>query len=65
MSYLVILILFRLNRVELRLLDRATGMTLYEQGVAAEDTKQDAYLIISEDIPVSSYVIERAYLTLI
>ncbi|WP_339318279.1 sensor histidine kinase [Paenibacillus sp. FSL R10-2734] len=44
--------------IELRLLDRATGMTMYEQGVATEDTKQDSYLIISEDIPVSSYVIE-------
>lgn len=44
--------------IDLRLLDRVSGLTLYEQGARDEHAKQDSYLIISEDIPLSDYVIE-------
>lgn len=54
--------------IELRLIDRASGLTLYEQGARAydEQAEQDDYLIISENISISGYVIEarvpQAYL---
>lgn len=44
--------------LDLRLLDQISEQTLYKQGVVDEHARQDSYLIISEDIPVSSYVIE-------
>lgn len=44
--------------IDLRLVDRVSGLTLYEQGIVDEHAKQDAYLIISEDIPLSDYAIE-------
>lgn len=39
-------------------MDRVSGLTLYEQGIVDEHARQDAYLIISEDIPLSDYAIE-------
>lgn len=44
--------------IDLRLIDQVSGLTLYEQGARDEHAKQDSYLIISEDIPLSDYVIE-------
>ncbi|CAH1220452.1 hypothetical protein PAECIP111892_04841 [Paenibacillus auburnensis] len=44
--------------LDLRLIDRASGLTLYERGAVDKQAKQDAYLIISEDISLSGYVIE-------
>ncbi|HIW31496.1 MAG TPA: sensor histidine kinase [Candidatus Paenibacillus intestinavium] len=44
--------------IVLRLMDRVSGLTLYEQGVVGEYDRQDVYLVISEDIPFSNYVIE-------
>ncbi|WP_308636508.1 sensor histidine kinase [Paenibacillus silvisoli] len=43
--------------IALRLMDRASGSKLYERGQVDEGAK-DSYLIISEDIPGSNYVIE-------
>ncbi|CAM4475082.1 sensor histidine kinase [Paenibacillus typhae] len=44
--------------LELRLVDRAQGLTIYEQGAPDKPAKPDQYLIISEDIPIPGYVIE-------
>lgn len=42
----------------LRLQDRVSGQTLYEQGNMDEQAKADSYLIIREEIPLSDYFIE-------
>lgn len=44
--------------LDLRLIDRASGLTLYERGVVDEQAKQDAYLVISEDVSLAGYAIE-------
>lgn len=44
--------------LDLRLIDRVSGLTLYEQGVRDEHARQNSYLMISEDIPLSDYLIE-------
>jgi two-component system, sensor histidine kinase YesM len=44
--------------IDLRLIERATGTTIYEQGVVDEQAEEGSYLIISEDLPLSNYVIE-------
>jgi sensor histidine kinase YesM len=44
--------------LDLRLIDKAQGLTIYEEGVVNEQAKEDSYLIISEDIPIPGYVIE-------
>lgn len=44
--------------VNLRLIDKASGLILYERGIRDEQVNQDSYLIISENISLSSYVIE-------
>ncbi|ASA25850.1 sensor histidine kinase [Paenibacillus donghaensis] len=44
--------------IDLRLVDRTQGLTIYEQGVVDEHAEQGSYLIISEDIPIPGYAIE-------
>ncbi|MEK5240421.1 histidine kinase [Paenibacillus sp. FSL L8-0470] len=44
--------------LDLRLIDRMQGSTIYEQGIVDEHAKQDSYLIISEDVPIPGYAIE-------
>ncbi|MNZ62038.1 Sensor histidine kinase YehU [compost metagenome] len=44
--------------IVLRLMDKTTGLTLYEQGVMDEAAKQGSYLVISEDVSLPNYVIE-------
>lgn len=44
--------------LDLRLMDRTQGSTIYEQGIVDEHAKQDSYLIISEDVPIPGYAIE-------
>ncbi|UQZ34100.1 sensor with HAMP domain protein [Paenibacillus sp. PK3_47] len=54
--------------IELRLIDQANGLTLYEQGARkrGEQAEQGDYLVISENISITGYVIEarvpQAYL---
>jgi sensor histidine kinase YesM len=44
--------------LDLRLIDQAQGLTIYEQGIVDEHARQDSYLVISEDVPIPGYVIE-------
>lgn len=44
--------------IALRLIDSATNLQLYERGSVNEDARESSYLIISDVIPDSNYVIE-------
>lgn len=44
--------------INLRLMDRNLGMTIYEQGAQDGEPTPDSYLMISEELPLSDYVIE-------
>ncbi|MBP1975869.1 sensor histidine kinase [Cohnella thailandensis] len=53
--------------IALRLLDKATGTSVYERGEASGDARDGSYLLLTEDIPGSNFVIEtrvpRSYLS--
>jgi sensor histidine kinase YesM len=44
--------------VRLRLIDRATGNALYERGAIGNQVGSGSYLIVTEEIPETNYIIE-------